>query len=64
MKLWYDQLFKDKHGDDSVNVLRRVVNLMQDFFLWPSLKTTFTLNVLEVKELPVSLTNYASGATL
>ena len=64
LKLWYDQLFKGKHGNDSVNVLRSVVNLMQDFFLWPSLKTTFTLSVLEVKEIPVSLTNYASDATL
>ena len=64
MKLWYDQFFKARHGSDSVNVMRRVANLMQDFFLWSSLNTTIILTVVATEELPISLTAYADGASL
>ena len=64
LKLWYDQLFKAKHGDDSINVMRRVVNSMQDFFLWPSLETTYILTVLATEELPGPLNNRASVDSL
>lgn len=64
LKLWYDQLFKARFGADSVNAMRRVVNLMQDFFFWPSLNTTIVLTVLATEELPISLTAYADGVSL
>jgi hypothetical protein len=61
IKLWYDQLFKGKHGNDSLNVLRRVIAQTQTMFYWSSLNTTVTLTVKAVEEVPI---NFTAGADI
>jgi hypothetical protein len=41
IKMWYDQLFKAKFGNDSINAMRRVIAQAQvsHFFLRPSQKS-------------------------
>ena len=64
MKLWYDQLFKIRFGNDSVNAMRRVIAQTQTLYMWPSLNTTIVLTVLDTAELPINLTAHASGESL
>ena len=55
IKLFYDQTFKGVFGDESVNVLRRVVAQAQNIYYYPTLPAIVTLQVGAVEEVFVSL---------
>ena len=62
--MWYDQLFKGKHGADSVNVMRRVIAQAQTMFYWSSLTIGITLTVKAEEEVPISFTAGADITSL
>ena len=64
LKVWYDQLFKGKHGSAVLTVISNVIAQTQIFYLLPSLTTQIILSVVEVQELNFNLTNHASVESL
>ena len=54
-KLYYDQNYKRKFGDETLNSLRRITVQAQNIFHWPSLTVKFQLNVSDIQEIPISL---------
>ena len=58
----YDQTFKSAFGDDSLNVIRRVVAQAQNIYYWPTLPSIVTLNVVAEEEIPDFIT--ADGPSL
>ncbi len=45
IKCAYDATFKDKHGADSVNAVRRVMAQAQNVYMWPTLTTKVVFEI-------------------
>jgi hypothetical protein len=67
IKMYYDQAFKSQHGNSqtqSVNAMRRVMNHVQNFFLWSSLTTKIFLTVKAHQEVPTTFESLASDNSM
>lgn len=64
IKFFYDQLFKAKFGASVDTTIDSILNFVQGFYKLPSLTTTISFIKKPNQELPGSLTDEASEATL
>ncbi len=62
VKMHYDQTFKSEFGNESLNVMRRVLAQAQNIYYWPTLPSIVTLNVVAEEEITDYIT--ADGPSL
>ena len=59
IKMFFDQSFREKNGHQTYNALRRILAHVQNYYLWPSLNTTFAFSAHYTEELPLYLAEYS-----
>ncbi len=52
VKVYHDQTLKSVFGDDTINVMRRVVAHVQNMYYWPTLPTIVTIVVVGEYKIP------------